>query len=307
MLSRPLPLLTLNQTTENPVKKDKNSGFLVSFDIPLINSRRTVNVERIENASLGVSSVLSPWSDNINYSSAFTPELGFANRYLNLKVGGGIEKGLDQGNIRASRYIDGSMDLSIWKFVVVGDGFYENENDPGIVKGLAFNADFSRTSSGYRGWGGLKFGNFARNFVSVKGGPGYVKTEAYKIYDIDLPERLWLYEEEFKIKSLSIEGKITNYRFSEGLKVEGNYYKRVENSPDPYRFGRNEFGDVLLQGTFEVIPSLKYDFIRLMIRGSKRLGTQIGHSGLVFDNNPDSLLFRNDQATIRVYLRIAFN
>lgn len=275
--------------------QDEVSNHLVTLDIPLLPSRKTVSLDRINDASINVGSVLSPWSENINYSSALTPEFGVSNQYLNFKFNGGVEKGFDRGSERKTRYSDLSLDVSIWKFMIGGDGFFENEEALGAIRGLEFNADFFRESQGYRTWAGLKFGNFARNFVSIKGGVGRVWTKGYKVYNLVSSDHLGLYDEDFETGSLSVESKmILTPRFSESVKVEGNYYKRIENSPDPQRFGNNEFGDVLLQGNFEVIPLLRFDFLRLMIQGSKRLGDQ------------DALLFRNDPASFQVYLRIAF-
>lgn len=292
------PSLSAAQTQDNKVVKvTKPVTLTIVLDIPLSPLRKTVRVERIRTRDIHLGTVLYPWEDNVSFGPLPTPQLSIYSKNFVFKVGGGIQNSYGDKITRRNKQTEFLAEGSIWKFLVGVEGFFEQEKSLLALSGFQFDSDFQRRSYGGRSLAGLKYGNYRGHFVSVKYGKGYVWTEGLHFLD---PSNLnigplLLYQEEFDTDTLIFEGRFRTVRFSPDFKLEKNKYERLVYSTDVRRFGLNTFDETRIQVNLEVIPVVRHDNFRFMVRGSKYFGDR------------DGLMFRNDQPEIQVFFRVALN
>lgn len=285
------------QTPDLRPEPDAKPRF-VTIDIPISPFRKTVDISRIENKTIGLGQVMEPWESNVSYGYLRSPSFGYYSNNFIFKAGGSMTNGRDNGRSRKNRYLELGSEAGIWKGLLGFEGFVEKEKVARVITGLKFNSDFSRSSYGGKAWTGARLGSFSGNFVAVRYGKGYIETEGDQIYTVkgfgpSIP--LPIYREKFHTRSLSAESRIRLTRFflAEG-KVNRNWYRRVIYSPDPLRYGANKFEDLVLNASLEAIPLSWNEMFRIV--------------GMVTKNfqGTDRLLFRNDQPDFQVYLRIIF-
>lgn len=274
----------------------KKSNHLIVLDIPVMSTRRTVDVNRILDSSIYLGTVLSPWEAEVSFLS-FAPEFSYFSRNIHLGVSGGTSEAKDAGITRKVKFSEGRIEGSLWLFLVGGDVFEEKEENLNMSTGPQFTSNFSRKSSGSRGWAGIKLGDFKTNFIALRYGRGHAKTKGVNTYSSptlsDL-EAISLYDEKFKNKTFSAEIKISYKRMTGGVLVERGSYGRVLHSPDPLLYGWNDFSEHKVVSTFEFIPLPRKDFARLLVKGTK------------FSGNRDTLLFRNQSPELQILLRLKF-
>ena len=118
-------------------------------------------------------------------------------------------------------------------------------------------------------------------------------------------DSLPLYLEDFWVSSIKLEAELNQRRFGENIKVTGNLYNRINNSPDPLRFGFNQFKEYKLEGSLEFVPLLNHDFFRIVLRGGKTLGDR--DSLMFYSDAPDlKKLDRSKIPNLQIILRLAF-
>lgn len=78
------------------------------------------------------------------------------------------------------------------------------------------------------------------------------------------------------------------------MRADYDWYERRLLSPDPYRYGKNKFEDFVIKGTLEVVPLLRFQTVRFLVKGQKSFSEING------------LLFRNEDPDLQFILRIAF-
>ena len=115
-------------------------------------------------------------------------------------------------------------------------------------------------------------------------GGGHIKTRGSFKYrhpvlvDIDPSE---LYREDFQVYTAMAEGRKVRRRISLHGKLEGIRYS-----------GASTLNDLNIQGTIEVVPLLRFNAARFLVKGNSNL------------KKYNNLLFRTGQPELQVYLRI---
>lgn len=300
----------LSSFAQNSSNKEKH--VLIDFTVfPQPQTRTTVDTNRIKSGTVNLGTAVNPFAKELKYNYYFVPEFRAQSKNVRFIFRGGWGQVTDLNLVRSSQDLGLEVDGSIWIFDLGADGFADWEKTPNGVKGLHYNADFLRESAGVRGWVGVKVGSFTRNFIMVKIGQGYITTKATKKFNVEsVDTRLFdLYKEDFKFYSASAEIGLRQKRFGENLKGVASLYQRVLDSPDPLRFGWNQFRDYKLEGSFEITPSLSHDFFRVLLRGNKTLGDR---DGLMFSSDPPDIKnirsifsdFKN--SNLQIILRLAF-
>lgn len=276
----------------------KKQGSVFSLDVPLLPFWETVNVDTIKNKTIQFGEATPPWGNMIKSGGWPAPKIIFATSDFRMLAEGGVIKTSAINISRTMKQVHISIDGSLWFILIGADGLVSQEQIPRIMKGVNFEADFSRRSGGGQGWLGVKFGDFNHNFIAGRYGRGYTYTDGstrFNIPNIDGIDWLPVYVEEFKTTSISIEGKMRTKWISQSLRIDGVEYKRVNPSPDPLRFGDNRFEDLWLTAETEVTPFPKVDFLRGVIVLTKDFG----------DKN--RLMFFNDYSAVRFFVRFSFD
>jgi hypothetical protein len=289
------PPLTCRCLEVKPVSPKQGPVF--SLDIPLSPFWDTVREDRIQNRTIQFGGSATPWKDTVVFGGWPVVRINFATADFRVLLEGGNMKTLTANSSRTMEQVHLVPEGSIWYVLVGIDGFFGQEQIPGNIKGLNFNADFSRRSYGGQGWLGLKLGDFNRSFVAGRYGKGYVRTEGYTHFNIpgvDGVDWMPLYLEEFKTKSLSFEGKAKTKIISQSVRFDKVEYQRVVLSPDPLRFGENRLQDMWLRTETEVIPFSRLRFLRGVVVLTKDFKDQ------------NRLMFFNDYSSVRVLLRLSF-
>lgn len=280
----------------NSVSKKQESVF--SLDIPLLSFWETVHVGRIKDHNIQFGGSVTPWENTVRSKIWPLPRILFASPDFRMSAEGGVIKTSDANLSRTMTQVDLAFEGSLW-FVLIGtDGFLSYEQIPRIMKGINFEADFSRRSGGGQGWLGVKFGDFNHNFIAGRYGRGYTYTDGltrFNIPNIDGIDWLPVYVEEFKTASISIEGKMRTKWISQSVRIDGVEYKRMVPSPDSMRFGENRLEDLWLTTETEIIPFPRIDFLRGVIVLTKDF------------KDKNRLMFFNDYSAMRIFIRLSFD
>jgi len=278
-------------------KSNKVSKRIVFLDVPVTSLRKTVDIRRIKNGNLQLGTVLEPWEDKISFGPFSNLALGAYLGGTSVVLGGGFGKNTTEDTIRRTRGAKLEIDQSVWMVLFGTEGFIEQEKVSEISDTTGLSVNFARLSYGGKGWIGFKIGQFKDDFLAIKLGKGYVATEGERLYkSSSLLETVpfTIYFEDFDIESVSAEGRWRWDRFSLGTRADYDWYERRLISPDPYRYGKNKFEDFAIKGTLEIVPVLKFQTIRFLVRGQKSFFERSG------------LLFRNEDPNLQFILRIAF-
>ncbi len=322
-------LLMLGFSLPSFAQKSSNKEKHVTIDFTLFpQTRTTVDINRIKTGTVNLGTAIQSFSEELKYGYFtpdlrvrdkdvklifryyFVPELRIQDEDVRFIFRGGLGRAVDLNLVRSNYDASFEVDGSIWIFDLGLDWFFDLEKIPNSIKGLEYDADFSRKSAGVKGWTGVKIGSFTRNFVMVRVGKGYVTTRATKKFNVESvnTEPFDLYREGFQTESASLEVGLRQKRFGQNLRGVANLYQRVIDSPDPLRFGLNQFVDYKLEGTFEVVPFLSHDFFRVLLRANKTLGDR---DSLMFSSDPpDVRSIRNfsdfKDSNLQIILRLAF-
>mgnify|MGYP001603194502 CR=1 FL=1 len=287
-----LPIHSPSQKHSPP----KKQGPVFSLDIPLSPFWDTVAEDRIKNQTIQFGGSATPLKNTVMFGGWPVPRINFAAPDFRASLEGGIMKTLDVSPSRTMEQIHGTLEGSVFYVLVGAERFWGQEQVPQAIKGVNFNADFRRLSSGEQGWLGVKFGDFNRSFIAGRYGRGYARTEGKTRFIVpSIPDELdWfpLYLEEFKTLSFSVDGKVKAKWISQSVRLDRVEYERIILSPDPSRFGENRLEDMWLRTETEVIP--------------------LSHVGVVVIWTKDfrdqnRLMFINDYSSARVLLRLSFN
>ena len=257
---------------------------VVFLDIPIVPMRKTVHVRRVREGNLNLGSALDPWGKNVIYRINIAPEATISNTDSRLHVAGGFVQGYDEGRRRNDNFLDVSVDRRVWKFSAGLGSFIEGEDVDDVFEIVDLTADFSRLSLGARGWSGIKIGSFSNNFFFLNLGGGYIETHGdfkYRHPVLVAIDPIELYREDFLVYTVTAEGRKVHRRISLHGKLEGMRYS-----------GRSTSNDLNVQGTLEVVPLLRFNDVRVLVKGSSNF------------QKYDSLLFRTSEPELQVYLRI---
>lgn len=272
---------------------------VLSLDIPVSPLWDMIKEDRIQNRTIQFGGTTTPWKDTVMFGGWPVPRLIFAMSDFRTVLEGGSMKTLEAGPSRTMKQADGTIEGAVWHVLVGADSFFGQEQIPGIIKGLNFDADFRRRSHGGQGWLGVKFGDFNRSFVAGRYGRGHAWTEGETRFIVpsivDELDWFYLYLEEFRMASVSVEGKIRLKRISQSVRFDVVEYKRVFPSPDPLRFGENHLQDMWLRTETEVIPFSHARFLRGVVILTKDFRDQ------------NRLMFTNDYSSVRVFFRLSFD
>jgi hypothetical protein len=274
------------------------SKLKISIDVPFFPFWDTVKVDRIKNRTIQFGGSATPWKSTAMFSGLTVPRVIFTESDVRIVFEGGIMKTHDENTSRTMGQVHAVIEGAIWFVLVGSDGFFGQEQIPKITRGMNFETDFLRRSSGGQGWFGMKFGDFNQDFVVVRYGRGYVWTKGethFIIPDIDNSDWLPLYLEQFRTVSLSAEGTARARRISQSVRLDAVEYERVIPSPDPVRFGENHIRDMWLRTETEVIPFSRLRSLRGVVVLTKDF------------RNQNRLMFLNDYSSVQVFLRILFN
>lgn len=276
----------------------KKQGPTLSVDLSISPFWDTVKNDRIKNRSVQFGGTATPMKNTVMFGGWPVPRVTFAVSDLRAILEGGIMKTLDVDPFRTMEQARSVLEGSLWHALVGAEGFFGQEQILTAYKGVNFNADFRRRSSGGQGWLGVKFGDFNRSFVTGRYGKGYARTEGATHFNVPNIEDLdWfpLYFEEFKTTSFSVEGKAKAKRISQLVWFNRTEYKRVILSPDSLRFGENRLEDMWLRTETEVTPFSRARLLRGVVIFTKDFRDQ------------NRLMFINDYPSLRVLLRLSFN
>jgi len=273
----------------------KKRGPVLSLDIPLSPSWDMVQEERIKNHTIQFGQSGTSWKETSRSKGWPLPRINFTSSSFRMSAEGGVIKTQGANLSRTMTQARVSLEGSLWFVLVGADGFVGQEQIPGIMKGVNFDADFLRSSYGGQSWWGIKLGDFNRNFIVGRYGRGYVRTDGEIRFIVpSITEDLdWFseYLEEFKTESASVEGKVKTKWMGQSVRVDWMKYSKVVPSPDPLRFGENYLEDMWLRTETEVMP--------------------LSHLGVVVALTKDfrgqnRLMFINDYSSVRVFIRLAF-
>ncbi|KKR02524.1 MAG: hypothetical protein UT29_C0001G0004 [Candidatus Yanofskybacteria bacterium GW2011_GWA1_39_13] len=280
--------------TDSVSKKQKS---VFSLDIPLLPFWETVQEIRIKNRDIQFGDSTTPWEKTVKSKSWPLPRVVFASPDFRMSVEGGAIKTSDANLSRKMTQVSLGLEGSLWFVLIGADGLVGQEQIPGIMKGVNFEANFRRRSGGGQGWLGVKLGDFNHNFIVGRYGRGYIYTDGstrFNIPDVDDIDWLPVYVEEFKTTSFSVEGKMRTKLISQSVRFDGVEYKRVTPSPDSMRFGENRLEDLWLTTETEIVPFPRIDFLRGVVVLTKDF------------KDKNRLMFFNDYSAVRIFIRLAF-
>ena len=271
----------------------------IVLDIPILTMRKIIHVQRIKDGNLNLGPTLDPWEKNVIYRVNLAPELVIASSDNRLYIAGGFARAYDEGRRRDNNFLDVAVDRRVWKLSTGVSGFVEGEDINDVFEIVDLTADFSRLSLGARGWSGIKIGSFSNNFFVLNLGGGYIKTHGDFTYrhpvlvDIDPIE---LYREDFQVYTVTAEGRKVHRRISLHGKLEGMRYSnpRAQRAEQSSYDGARTFNDLNVHGTIEVVPLLRFNTTRVLVKVNSNL------------QKYESLLFRTSEPELQVYLRIKF-
>ena len=291
----------LAQTETNlppPSPPSQKQGSVLSLDIPIYPLWDTVQENRIKNRTIQFGVSAMPWKDTIKFGGWPLPRIIFAVSNFKATVEGGIMKTLEVGPSRTMKQGHVVLEGSMFYVLVGVGGFFGQEQIQRVIKIVNFETDFRRFSYGWQYWLGVKVGDFNRSFVAGRYGRGHVQTEGsikFNVPNIDDLDWFSLYFEEFRIISLSVEGKVKVKFISQSVRLDQIEYERVILSPDPLRFGENHLEDRWLRTETEITPFSRFRVLRGVVIFTKNFRDQ------------NRLMFINDYSSARVLLRLAFN
>ncbi|MEK7138612.1 MAG: hypothetical protein AAB799_00330 [Patescibacteria group bacterium] len=305
--ARPLPVVAVylpdvrpsHELPKNKVQEKKKDSFLFAIDFPLyplITS--VVDTEQVKNGVMPKD--LSRLNKQADVKYPIVPDFGFYSRNFYLDLNGGIfNVPVGKSGFLKLNYVDQTIQGSVWLILVGADGFFFKEAVPNVLGTDDFKINFSRQSYGGTGFGGLKIGRFNKTFVAGGVGRGYVFAKGEENYQSKIIPRLGpftLYREEFRTLSVFGETRVALGHIVPRAKVERKTYERISSGSRLalYGFNSNRFQDTIVEAGLEVIPSLKHDLVRFIIK-----------TGRVFGDK-ERLLLRSDRPEWQVFLRIAF-
>src|SRR6266536_861593 len=198
-------MLSAQQIADSPQTAPRAPSRLIAFDIPFVKDQRTVRLDRIQTINAG--SAIAPWSEDLSYDWP-VPRFHGAGRDVRADVQGGVFRALESNKTRDIRFVDGTLEGNLSWFVAGMNGFFSREEIPEALSGRHFAATFTRRGYGLRAWGGFKMGEFARTFVTVKAGRGYVEAKGENRFDasVDGLDPTLLYYERFDSTVAVVDG-----------------------------------------------------------------------------------------------------
>lgn len=291
-------LLTVDDSSAQEPEK-LNQRFILSVDIPLVQNWQGIDPTRINDGTAISGSSVEPWVSNLSSQKWFVPKISFNSKYINLLIEGGAHTLKDrENNYRVDEFQSFELE-GTYRNILAGIGGLEfRENISQAIKGLNFNADFSRYSSKRQVWLGYYTGKFTDTYLSIGYGLGDIDTLGYIKFVLpdaaSRTDKIPLYSEEylFTMFFVKFQNKINFIKYLITLKQES--YSRVEPAPDTTRFGKDRFREVIASGEVEITPLAKVDFVKLVITNTHNFGSR------------DSLIFKNDYPPLRVLLRFSF-
>ena len=282
--------------TSEDKKIAKKSEQLLTLDISFPTLWAVVDVRRIYNVTIQSGAFLEPWEDSVKFQEWPIPAFKAVTKNTLFRADADILNVRDRGLVRRADQIELGAEGGWWGLIGIS-GFFSQETILGAIRGLSYDADFRRQSYGGNAWVGVKVGNFTKHFLLARYGRGYIGTRGdfmFRIVDADKVEWLPIYFEEFYTESFSVKETTRIKWVSQSIEVENIRYTRVVFSPNPAVFGKNKLEELIIRGELEFTPWSKYDKLRLLVVGTKDL------------RNRERLLFRNEPASVRALLRIAF-
>jgi len=295
--ARPLPVVAIYLPDVKPnaelskvkSQKKKKDNFLFAIDFPIYPMRTSIiDVEQIKNGTIPKD--LGRLNRQADVKYPIIPHLGFYSQSFYLDLDGGVFKlPANKGEFIQSSYVAQTVQGSIWLVLFGADGFFFKETVPNVLSTEDFKINFTRQSYGGTGFSGIKLGRFNGTFLVGGVGRGYVFIEGEEDYRSKIISRLGpfsLYHKEFWTLSEFGETRLALGHFAPRAKVERRTYKEISSG--------SLFRDTTLEVDLEIIPSLKHNLVRFIVKTGKVFGGK------------ERLLIRSDKPEWQVFLRIAF-
>lgn len=303
LAAKPLPVIAIFSPNVVPSKRlsrsskpqVKENKFLVTVDFPLLPRRNMASIRGIENQPFGRSVKLV--EKDIGPKHSLFPKVSFSSKNVHASYEGFYFVVPDYGKKREIFQTDGAVEGSLWLVLVGARGFYFEETTPFILWGDNYQLDFERDAYGATAWLGVKLGSFHKNFIVARIGQGLIESRGQEVYVSSVlshPIYVTLYSQRYDVDHFSSEGRVRIYNLAPSLTIESSRYRRSNNPNNYFGLIESTFRDTKVEGRLEVIPHLKKDMLRVFVQRTEYFGSW------------NRLLFRNENSSWQVYIRLAF-